>query len=123
MKVAGIGNTLERTEHDTYKSDREMSICEMRSVVEQARREAERAREDTRFAVQNDLRRLAGLAPIFGTPPATLDTLPVGWYCHALQRATIPAHRQRDRMARPSAGGRADATGGPPARPPPPPGH
>src|SRR2546422_2535375 len=94
MKVAGIGNTLERTEHDTYKSDREMSICEMRSVVEQARREAERAREDTRFAVQNDLRRLAGLAPIFGAPPATLDTLPVGWYCRALRRVTgwlVPA--------------------------------
>ena len=94
MKVAGIGNTLERTEHDTYKSDREMSICEMRSVVEQARHEAERAREDTRFAVQNDLRRLAGLAPIFGAPPATLDTLPVGWYCRALRRVTgwlVPA--------------------------------
>src|SRR2546422_1456996 len=94
MRVVGIGNTLERTENDTYKSDREMSICEMRSVVEQARHEAERAREDTRFAVQNDLRRLAGLAPIFGTPPATLDTLPVGWYCRALQRVTgwlVPA--------------------------------
>src|SRR5881409_4076668 len=35
MRVAGVGNTLERTENDTYKSDREMSICEMRGVVAQ----------------------------------------------------------------------------------------
>src|SRR5437660_1195140 len=33
MRVAGIGNTLERTEHDTYKSDREMPICEMRGMA------------------------------------------------------------------------------------------
>src|SRR3989442_6331202 len=114
MKVAAIGNTLQRTEHDTYKSDREMSICGMRRVVEQARREAERAREDTRFAVQNDLRRLAGLAPIFGTPPATLDTLPVGWYCRALQRVTgwlVPAQ----------AGGQTPRAAPRPPPPPPPP--
>src|SRR5213592_2642595 len=94
MKVAGIGNTLERTEHDTYKSDREMSICEMRGVVAQARSEAERARQDTRAAVQNDLRRLAGLAPVYPPPvyppPAAygVDTAPVGLYCRALRRVT-----------------------------------
>src|SRR5207302_335153 len=42
MRVAGIGNTLERTEHDSYKSDREMSICEMRGMVALARRAARR---------------------------------------------------------------------------------
>src|SRR3989442_8374811 len=89
MRVAGIGNTLERTEHDTYKSDREMSICEMRGVVAQARREAERARQDTRAAVQNDLRRLAGLAPGYLPPAAySVDTAPVGLYCRALQQVT-----------------------------------
>src|SRR6266576_2863002 len=69
MRVAGIGNTLERTEHDTYKSDREMSICEMRGMVALARREADRAGVDADVAVQNDLRRLAGLVPVYPAPP------------------------------------------------------
>src|SRR6184192_3664571 len=65
MRVAGIGNTLERTEHDSYKSDREMSICEMRGMVALARREADRAGADADVAVQNDLRRLAGLVLVY----------------------------------------------------------
>ena len=88
MRVAGIGNTLERTEHDTYKSDREMSICEMRGMVALARREADRAGVDADVAVQNDLRRLAGLVPVYPAPPPYVsDTAPVGLYCRALRRA------------------------------------
>src|SRR6266702_3008945 len=30
MRVSGVGNIFIQTEHDTYKSDREMSTCEMR---------------------------------------------------------------------------------------------
>src|SRR2546422_3531196 len=30
MRVSGVGNIFTQTEHDTYKSDREMSTCEMR---------------------------------------------------------------------------------------------
>src|SRR5213078_3229554 len=133
MRVAGVGNTLERTENDTYKSDREMSICEMRGVVAQARHEAERARQDTRAAVQNDLRRLAGLAPVYPPPvyppPAAygVDTAPVGLYCRALRRVTAwlvptPAVAQTPsptpRRPRPAARPRVTAT---PVAPPPPP--
>ena len=127
MRVAGVGNTLERTENDTYKSDREMSICEMRGVVAQARHEAERARQDTRAAVQNDLRRLAGLAPVYPPPvyppPAAygVDTAPVGLYCRALRRVTAwlvptPAVAQTPsptpRRPRPAARPRVTATPG-----------
>src|SRR5256885_7513403 len=73
MRVAGIGNTLERTEHDSYKSDREMSTCEMRSMVALARREAERAGADADVAVQNGLRRLAGLGLGYPAPPPHRD--------------------------------------------------
>src|SRR2546429_3161686 len=112
MKVAGIGNTLQRTEHDTYKSDREMSICEMRSVVALARREADRAGVDADVAVQNDLRRLAGLVPVYPAPPPYVsDTAPVGLYCRALRRAG--ARRAPRRAARPAAHA-------PPPPPPPP---
>src|SRR2546430_210496 len=71
IRVQNVGNSLERTENDSYKSDREMGICEMRGVVAAARREAEQARRDTRLLIDNDLRRLAGLVP------ALRDTLGV----------------------------------------------
>src|SRR5216117_4122707 len=87
MRVAGIGNTLERTEHDTYRSDREMSTCEMRLAATAARRDASRAAEDARLAIENDLRRLAGLAPVVASPvPSTVDTVPPGLYCRALRQ-------------------------------------
>src|SRR5256714_5567698 len=68
-----------------------------------ARREAERAGADADVAVQNDLRRLAGLALVYPTPPPHLaDTVPVGLYCRALQRAAAwlvpkPAEAQTPR--------------------------
>src|SRR5213592_3582660 len=71
IRVQNVGNTLERTANDTYRSDREMSICEMRAVVAAARHEVEQVRRDTRLLIDNDLRRLAGLVP------ALRDTLGV----------------------------------------------
>ncbi len=105
LRVVGIGNTLEHTQ-DTYKSDREMTVCEMRAVVEQSRRDADRARQDARAAVENDLRRLAGLAPVYGAPPFVPDTAPPGLYCRALRRlagwlAPTEAAAQTPRRSRP----------------------
>jgi lipopolysaccharide export system permease protein len=87
MRVVGVSNTLQRTETDTYKSDREMSTCEMRLAAREARRDVARAADDTRLAIENDLRRLTGLALIL-PEPAVLDpdTVPVGVYCRALRR-------------------------------------
>jgi lipopolysaccharide export system permease protein len=88
MRVAGVGNTLERTANDTYKSDREMTICEMRQAAVSARREGERAGADQQRIIDNDLRRLAGLGPLPPLPPpsSALDTVPPGLYCRALRR-------------------------------------
>src|SRR6266480_2135629 len=77
MRVSGVGNIFVQTEHDTYKSDREMSTCEMRLAATAARRDASRAADDARLAIENDLRRLAGLAPVVAPPvPSTVDTAP-----------------------------------------------
>jgi lipopolysaccharide export system permease protein len=87
MRVTGVGNTFTQTEHDTYKSDREMSTCEMRSAAVAARRDATRAAEDGRLAIENDLRRVAGLGPV--PPPLrpyVPDTAPPDLYCRALRR-------------------------------------
>jgi lipopolysaccharide export system permease protein len=63
IRVAGVGNTLVRTENDTYRGDREMTICGMEQVVAQARDDAHRARREAREAIARDLRRLIRLVP------------------------------------------------------------
>lgn len=87
MRVTGVGNLFVTTEHDTYKSDREMSTCEMRRAAADARRDAKRAVEDGQVVIENDLRRLAGLAPLQPVPaPYVPDTAPPGLYCRAIER-------------------------------------
>jgi lipopolysaccharide export system permease protein len=46
VRVRGVANSFDRTTEDTYKSDREMSICEMQEVVSLARRNQRIAREE-----------------------------------------------------------------------------
>src|SRR6266480_4958049 len=70
IKVANIGDTLTRTQNDTYRTDREMSICELAQQARVARREEARVHVEARAAVAADLRRLAGL-PV---SPITRDT-------------------------------------------------
>ena len=63
IKVANVANSLEHTDNDTYRSDREMSVCQMESEVAAERRAADRARATGRGSTFTDLRRLAGLPP------------------------------------------------------------
>lgn len=87
IRVAGIGNTLERTITDNYRSDREMTVCQMEAVVRQARIDLAAARLAARTAVEGELRRLAGLAPPPPpTPAESLPPLPPSLWCGALQR-------------------------------------
>jgi lipopolysaccharide export system permease protein len=114
IKVAGIGNTLERTESDTYRGDREMTICGMAQVVAQAEQDVQRARRDARDAVVSDLRRLLRLAPYappntapatapplidptLGPPPPPLARAAPGLYCRTLNALAgwfLPAEAQ-----------------------------
>jgi lipopolysaccharide export system permease protein len=83
IRVAGISNAFEQTEHDTYRGDREMTVCEMAHAVALARLEEVRIHREARWAVSADLRRLAGLAA-----DAAADSLgepPPGRYCRAWQ--------------------------------------
>ncbi len=89
LRIVGVGNTFVLTEKDTYKSDREMSTCEMRSAARVARQDADRAARDARLVIENDLRRLAGLPwlPAIGVPYEP-DTAPPGLYCRVMHRLT-----------------------------------
>ena len=116
IRVMGVGNTLERTENDSYRSDREMTVCQMRHVVRQTQQEVVQAERDERLAVETDLRRLAGLAPApvpgWGVTP---DSTPVGLYCRLLHHlgawltppvADAATPQARQRPARPPPRGR-----------------
>jgi len=72
IKVANIGDTLTRTQNDTYRTDREMSLCDLARQVRIAQREEARVHVEARAAVAADLRRLAGLpaAPMTRDPGA-----------------------------------------------------
>ena len=88
VRVKGVSNQLVITEEDTYRGDREMTICAMQRVVSAARDDARAARRDANATVQQDLRRLAGLAPAAAPPPAqSPDSATAGGpYCGLLQR-------------------------------------
>ncbi len=85
VRVKGVSNQLVRTEEDSYRGDREMTICEMQQVVSAARGDARAARRDANATVTQDLRRLAGLAPAPVPSPAS-DSAAGGVYCRLLQR-------------------------------------
>ena len=55
IRVKGVGNQFQKTTQDAYKSDREMTVCEMQEAQDRARREHEQARkefEKTRAALR-----------------------------------------------------------------------
>jgi lipopolysaccharide export system permease protein len=86
IRVAGIQNSLEITQNDTYRGDREMTMCQMEHAVTLARLDEARARREARWAIAADLHRLAGLAPPPGVTEGTTGDPPPGQYCQLWQR-------------------------------------
>lgn len=82
IRVEGVGDTLERTLEDSYRTDRELSVCEMDARMITVERQARQARAERLAALRAGLREAAGLrAP----PPA--DSVPFRrplWYCRVL---------------------------------------
>lgn len=46
IRVRGVGNQFQKTTADSYKSDREMTVCEMQAAQDRARRDHELARRE-----------------------------------------------------------------------------
>jgi lipopolysaccharide export system permease protein len=87
IRVRNVSNQLVRTEEDTYRGDREMTVCEMARVVESAKHEGRIAHRDAEDIVRGDLRRLAGLASVPVSPTPAPDTTG-GPYCRFVDRLT-----------------------------------
>jgi lipopolysaccharide export system permease protein len=95
IRVRGVSNQLVRTEEDSYRTDREMTICDMRRAAAAAQNDARAAHRDADGTVERDLRRLAGLAPSTAAPPQ-MDTSSDA-YCGLLDRLgrwVLPAKAQ-----------------------------
>jgi lipopolysaccharide export system permease protein len=75
IRVEGVGREWERTETDSYRSDREMSVCQMERTVRQARADLAGARAAARTSVDAELGGLVGL-PQRVRPPADSQPLP-----------------------------------------------
>lgn len=65
--VKGVANSLEMTTSDSYKSDREMSICELQNDISRYEREYEQARRDFAEALRSVVHE--GLTGIPADPP------------------------------------------------------
>ena len=149
LRVPGVGNAFERDSTDTYKSDREMSVCELQTEVARYERDYFRSYDDFQRAsatMRQNPKGTMGLVqtalpdPLGASPPrsrvrslgrsycdakAYLQTLPIGrGSLKALRRATALI-APRELFASPVAQASRDQQGQgqqpPPKKPPQPP--
>jgi len=111
IRVKGVGNAFEQTLNDTYRGDRELTICGMERVVAKARWDGVQARAIARLDVLNDMRRAAGLGAIPRSDSQPDSTAVLSAYCNGLKlvgrvlgpktasAATRPAAQQDDSLS------------------------
>jgi lipopolysaccharide export system permease protein len=88
VRVRNVGNKFEETEKDTYKSEREMSVCEMDSMFQSAHHEEEVARHDLAATMRAAVHLAAtGEPPTFEkTPPQERANTVGSLYCRLVKR-------------------------------------
>ena len=84
IRVRNVFDELERNTSDQIRGDREMSSCEMMTVVREARLDARRAERERSRLVLRDLRELTGL-PRLPADTVTVQ-LPADDYCSWVTR-------------------------------------
>jgi lipopolysaccharide export system permease protein len=87
VRVRGVSNRFERTEEDDFKSDREMSVCEMEGVVAADRVNLRGLATERVQLLENDARALVGARALPMDRAAAARPQPrrlMGWYCAAL---------------------------------------
>ena len=84
IRVKNVFDELQRNTSESVRGDREMSTCEMLTVIRDAREELAEARRERSELVLNDLRTLLGQSPLRAPPAAPPDSSRRG-YCGWLQ--------------------------------------
>ncbi|MDP9201774.1 MAG: LptF/LptG family permease [Gemmatimonadota bacterium] len=117
IRVRGVGNQFQKTTADSYKSDREMTVCEMQAAQDKARREHEMARKEflAKRAVLEKSKAMLSKSVIDAKTSAPWDVGLGRLYCNALA-VFVPkkAHAQgvssRPRAIVPDAGSSTPAS-------------
>lgn len=107
VRMRGVSNQFQRTEEDAFKSDREMSVCEMEAVVHDNEDALASLDADRAIARENDLRSLLGVAArtrdsTTAWRRAAPSGLSVAPYCRllgAVGRLLLPRPAQADTVA------------------------
>jgi lipopolysaccharide export system permease protein len=73
IRIRDVANTLERSEGQVSRGDREQSGCELLDVIDEARWSTTDLARQRRVLTRRDLRHLAGLPPL---PPPSTPTRP-----------------------------------------------
>jgi lipopolysaccharide export system permease protein len=92
IRVRNVFDELERNTGESIRGDREMSTCEMLSVIHSARNERVEATRDRRELLVSDLRRLLELPPIPAPSPGDSAWRPpryCGWI-QSVQQLILP---------------------------------
>lgn len=89
IRVAGVGNELQRTLHDEYRDDRSMGICQMEDQVHGAQTEESQARRAEARVRLNALRATVGLAAL--PADTTVHPIKASLYCRAMDALKIAA--------------------------------
>jgi lipopolysaccharide export system permease protein len=85
IRVKNVFDELQRNSGDAVRGDREMSTCEMLSVIHEADDEKVQAQQDRDKLARDDLRKLLALPPL---PPHEWEQAPspLPGYCHMLDK-------------------------------------
>jgi lipopolysaccharide export system permease protein len=86
VRVRGVGNQFQKTSADAYKSDREMTVCEMQAAQDRARADHEQARKEfaTKLAALKKSKAMVG-KDILDTDTSTPWDIGLGrLYCNAI---------------------------------------
>jgi LPS export ABC transporter permease LptG len=92
VRVKNVFDELQRNTSESVRGDREMSTCEMLTVIHDAREEQAEARRERSELVLNDLRTLLEQPPLRAIPAALPDSSRRG-YCgwlHSVLAALLP---------------------------------
>jgi lipopolysaccharide export system permease protein len=106
IRVKNVFDELVRNSSETVRGDREMSTCEMMSVIQEARADQRLASEDREELLVSDLRVLLALPPLGPSVPDSIESrLPAycGWIVR-VQSTFSPRTAEPANPAHPGAG-------------------
>jgi lipopolysaccharide export system permease protein len=105
IRVKNVFDELVRNSSETVRGDREMSTCEMMSVIREARADQRAAAQEREELLVADLRALLALPPLGPVPPDSAATRPpayCGWI-ERVQSAISPRTAEEGNPAQPDA--------------------